>query len=79
MITVRNTCPICNGQVELVNRKDIIIGKYPQLYCGQCQLAFEFKSNISNMFNDAAYNYLRDALLSRWNRRRHNGTVKDFV
>jgi uncharacterized protein YbaR (Trm112 family) len=70
MITIRNNCPLCAGQVELVNRKDTIIGKYPQLYCRHCQLAFEFKSNISNMSVATAYNYLQDALLARWNRSR---------
>ena len=70
MVTIRNACPICGGRVELVNRKDVDIGKYPQLYCRHCQLAFEFKSDTYSMSASAAYNYLQDALLTTWNRRR---------
>lgn len=63
-------CPFCGCKaIYEVEREDVFIGRYPQIFCNGCKLSVEVENDSMSLDDATIYNYLRDKLLKAWNRR----------
>ena len=63
-------CPLCKcTNIYEVEREDLYIGHYPQIFCNGCKMTFEIENNSPYLNDTTTYNYLREKLINAWNRR----------
>ena len=68
-------CPFCECKaIYEVEREDLFIGHYPQIFCNGCKITFEIENDSPYLNNTTTYNYLREKLIKAWNRRCPDGT-----
>lgn len=68
-------CPFCKCKaIYEVEREDLFIGHYPQIFCNGCKMTFEIENNSPYLNDTTTYNYLREKLIKAWNRRCTDGT-----
>ena len=68
-------CPFCICKaIYEVEREDLFIGHYPQIFCNGCKITFEIENDSPYLNNTTTYNYLREKLIKAWNRRCPDGT-----
>ena len=64
------SCPFCKcTNIYVIEREDLYIGHYPQIFCNGCKMTFEIENNSPYLNDTATYNYLRENLINAWNRR----------